>query len=55
MLAAVTASGDETGDLRAARAVFEENIAAIRNKDRDQYISLYLNSDKLVRTGATGQ
>jgi imidazolonepropionase-like amidohydrolase len=54
MLAAVTASGDEAADLRAARAVFEENIAAIRNKDRDRYISLYLNSDKLVRTGPAG-
>lgn len=34
--------------------MFEENIAAIRNKDRDQYISLYLHSDKLVRLGPAG-
>jgi imidazolonepropionase-like amidohydrolase len=54
MLAAVIASADEASDLRAARAVFEENIAAIRNKDRGKYISLYLNSDKLVRLGAAG-
>lgn len=54
MLAAVTLRGDDAADLRAARAVFEENIAAIRDKDRDRYVSLYLNSDKLVRTGPTG-
>ena len=45
---------DEAADLRAARAVFEENIAAIRDKDRDRYVALYLNSDKLVRLGPTG-
>lgn len=57
MLAAVVvtaARADETADLRAARAVFEENIAAIRNKDRDRYVSLYLDSDRLVRIGPTG-
>lgn len=46
--------GDEAADLRAARSVFEENIAAIRNKDRARYISLYLESDKLVRLGPAG-
>lgn len=54
MLVAAVASADETADLRAARAVFEENIAAIRNKDRDRYVSLYLNSDKLIRLGPAG-
>jgi len=50
----VSMNADETADLRAARAVFEENIAAIRNKDRDKYVSLYLQSNKLVRIGPAG-
>lgn len=54
MLAAVSLHADEAADLRAARSVFEENIAAIRNKDRAKYISLYLDSDKLVRLGPSG-
>ncbi|HVG24389.1 MAG TPA: amidohydrolase family protein [Thermoanaerobaculia bacterium] len=41
-------------DLAAARAVFERNLAAIRNRDRDAYLALYLKSDRLVRTGPTG-
>jgi len=54
MLVAMPIFGDEAADLRAARTVFEENIAAIRNKNRDKYISLYLNSPGLVRIGPTG-
>ena len=55
MLAAVVSiRGDEAADLRAARAVFEENIAAIRDKSRDRYIALYLDSEKLIRIGPTG-
>ena len=54
MLVAAGLSADEAADLRAARTVFEENIAAIRARDRDQYLSLYLNSEKLVRTGPVG-
>ena len=49
--AAVSAVAD---DLAAARAVFEQNIAAIRNRDREAYLALYLKSDRLVRTGPTG-
>ena len=41
-------------DLASARAVFEQNIAAIRNRDREAYLALYLKSDGLVRTGPTG-
>src|SRR3954469_1070895 len=41
-------------DLAAARAVFDQNINAIRQRDRDRYLSLYLHDTKLVRTGATG-
>jgi imidazolonepropionase-like amidohydrolase len=45
---------DEAADLAAARAIFEKNIDAIRHKDRDAYLSLYLHSDRLVRGGPTG-
>lgn len=45
---------DEASDIAAARAVFEENIEAIRQRDRDRYLSLYLKSDRLVRTGPAG-
>ncbi len=51
---ALAASADESSDLRNARATFETNIAAIREKNRDKYLSLYLQSEKLVRTGPTG-
>jgi imidazolonepropionase-like amidohydrolase len=67
MLAAVSAGADVVAsagadvvasagadDLTSARAVFEENIAAIRDKDRDRYLAVYLNSDKLIRVGPTG-
>ncbi|HEX2833614.1 MAG TPA: amidohydrolase family protein [Thermoanaerobaculia bacterium] len=45
---------DEASDLRAARAVFEENIAAIHAKDRARYLAVYLQDETLVRTGPTG-
>ncbi|HXG58696.1 MAG TPA: amidohydrolase family protein [Thermoanaerobaculia bacterium] len=51
MLSLVLAIND---DLAAARAVFEKNIDAIRRRDRDAYLSLYLKSDRLVRSGPTG-
>ena len=51
---ALTASADEASDLRNARAVFEENIRAIHQRDRAKYLSLYLNSERLIRTGPTG-
>ncbi|HUR82247.1 MAG TPA: amidohydrolase family protein [Thermoanaerobaculia bacterium] len=51
LAASVTALAD---DVASARAVFEQNIAAIRNRDRDAYLDLYLHSDALVRTGASG-
>lgn len=53
-LFALSLLADEAADLRHARAVFEENIAAIHAKDRDRYLAVYLKSDKLVRTGPTG-
>lgn len=41
-------------DLAAARAVFEKNLQAIRGKDRDAYLSCYLQSEGLARTGPEG-
>lgn len=41
-------------DLAAARSVFEKNLQAIRDKNRDAYLSCYLKSDRLVRTGPDG-
>ena len=41
-------------DIAAARSVFEANIAAIRMRDREKYLTYYLHSDRLVRGGPTG-
>src|SRR5216110_2050246 len=35
-------------DMAGARAVFEDNIAAIRERNRDKYLSYYLHSELLV-------
>jgi imidazolonepropionase-like amidohydrolase len=51
---ALVASADEPSDLRNARATFDANIAAIRERSREKYLSLYLQSDKLVRMGPSG-
>jgi imidazolonepropionase-like amidohydrolase len=52
MLAAVIPAAAD--DVSEARKAFEANIAAIREKNRDKYVGLYLDSDKLVRLGPTG-
>ena len=44
----------EGADLAAARALFERNLDAIRGRDRSAYLTLYLHSDKLARTGPSG-
>jgi imidazolonepropionase-like amidohydrolase len=54
LVVAFVASADDASDVRAARAIFEQNIAAIKERNRDKYLALYLDSDKLVRTGPTG-
>jgi imidazolonepropionase-like amidohydrolase len=41
-------------DLAGARAVFDGNLAAIRERNREKYLSYYLHSPSLIRTGATG-
>lgn len=45
---------DEAGDLAAARRLFEANLQAIRDKDKDAYLACYLQSERLVRTGPAG-
>jgi imidazolonepropionase-like amidohydrolase len=44
----------EREELAAARAVFDENLAAIQARDREAYLACYLPSPRLVRTGFTG-
>ena len=51
LLLAVPAGAD---DLASARALFEKNLQSIRDKDREAYLSCYLESDRLVRTGPGG-
>ncbi len=44
----------EDPDVAAARKVFEGNLDAIRQHDRDKYLSYYLHSESLVRGGPAG-
>jgi imidazolonepropionase-like amidohydrolase len=46
--------GAATADLAGARAVFEKNLQAIRDQNRDAYLSCYLDSERLARTGPEG-
>jgi imidazolonepropionase-like amidohydrolase len=48
------AAASTEGDLASARTLFEKNLQAIRDKDRETYLSCYLDSERLVRTGPTG-
>src|SRR2546427_8705632 len=48
------ATGTASGDLEAARALFETNLDAIRRRDRDAYVACYLHADTLARTGPDG-
>ena len=47
-------AGDTGADLAAARALFEKNLRAIAEKDRDAYLSCYRESEHLARTGPGG-
>lgn len=53
VVSALPAAAQES-DLAAARAVFEANLNAIRHKDLQAYLSYYLHSPLLVKTGPTG-
>ena len=44
----------EASDTVEARRVFEGNISAIHHRDRARYLSYYLESDRLARTGPGG-
>lgn len=54
LLAAPAAAATPEQDLASARRLFEKNLQSIRDKDRDAYLSCYLESDRLVRTGPDG-
>jgi imidazolonepropionase-like amidohydrolase len=54
LLLTLSAFANDTTDVTAARATFEQNLAAIKERNRDKYLACYLKSDKLVRTGPTG-
>jgi imidazolonepropionase-like amidohydrolase len=54
ILSSALAAQPPNPDVTAARAVFEKNLDAIRRRDKAAYISCYLESDKLARTGADG-
>jgi len=43
-----------TADLAAARALFQANLAAIRNRDREAYLATYLRSEHMARGGPEG-
>jgi imidazolonepropionase-like amidohydrolase len=53
-IAAPAFAQSESQDLGAARELFEKNLDAIRNRDRNAYLALYLNSEKLARSGPEG-
>jgi hypothetical protein len=48
------AAGDPTADVRAARALFDANLKAIQDKNREAYLATYRPDDALVRTGFAG-
>lgn len=45
---------DDATDLRAARSLFEQNLDAIRNRDRAAYLSTYLPSENFAASGTSG-
>ena len=47
-------AADTASDLAGARGVFERNLDAIRGHDAQAYLSCYLRSSLLARTGPTG-
>ena len=51
---AAVESPDFAAELAGARHVFEQNLDAIRHRDRAGYLACYLDSPSLVVTGAQG-
>jgi len=54
LLIAAPLAAAPADDVAAARAVFEANITAIRQRNREAYLSYYLHSPSLVRGGPEG-
>jgi imidazolonepropionase-like amidohydrolase len=54
VILAVPLIADDASDIAGARAVFEKNLAGIRNHDREAYLGTYLHTPRLARSGATG-
>jgi imidazolonepropionase-like amidohydrolase len=54
LFVAMPLAADQAEDLAAARAVFERNIDAIRQRDAAKYLSCYLRSEQLARGGPSG-
>ncbi|HKQ98441.1 MAG TPA: amidohydrolase family protein, partial [Candidatus Polarisedimenticolia bacterium] len=48
------AAAPATGDVAAARQLFETNLDAIRRKDRAGYLACYLDSPTMAKTGFEG-
>lgn len=48
------AVADPAGDEAAARALFEQNLQAIADRDTESYLACYWQSDGLVRNGFEG-
>lgn len=53
-IAAQENQGSPAADVAEARELFEKNLQAIRDQDRDAYLSCYLQSEGLARTGPEG-
>src|SRR5213080_61626 len=54
LLAIAMPAFSQTDDIAGARAVFDANVNAIRQRNLDAYLSYYLHSPLLVRGGPTG-
>ena len=48
------AGGSQAADSDSARALFERNLDAIRQRDRDAYLATYLESPDFARNGPSG-
>ncbi|HEV8231854.1 MAG TPA: amidohydrolase family protein [Thermoanaerobaculia bacterium] len=44
----------QNSDVSAARTLFEKNLDVIRRRDKATYLSCYLDSEKLAKTGTDG-
>lgn len=53
-LAGAEEKDSAAADVAAARALFEKNLQAIRDQNRDAYLACYLDSERLARTGPEG-